>query len=276
MADLNWNMAQVPNMFAAGVEGRRAGVQDRNAATAQSALALYGKDPEAGINALRPVDPEAAMRLEQERERKRIQQQAEERDKASRAALAQAQGGDYQGAQTAAGGDADTLAAISKMSASQRQEAQDRANVLAGLFTDLSGQTYDQRLQAIADAAPGLIANGLFTEQQIAGFDPTDGNVSAQRAQALGYTGMLEQANKDREFQLKSDNIAADNQRGERQVGIAQQRVGIAAQRANRAPAARGGSGGGLPPAVTDAATFAQLPSGTLFLAPDGTTRRKP
>lgn len=240
MADLNWNLAQVPNLFGSAISAQRAGRQDRDEQAAREALSLYNTDPQAGIAALRPLDPEGAMRLDQDQETRRVRALTERQDRDRRAALSTAVEGDISGAQRMAGGDGDTLAAISKLSEEKRADSKMRADILAGIFTKAEGMSLEQAEAFKRQVAPSLVASGMFTQEQIDGFAMTPENIAAQKAQALGIKGLLEQANKDREFASRDADRRADNDRDRAKLGIAQQNANTATFRAHKPPAPRG------------------------------------
>lgn len=247
MPDLNWNLAQVPNLFGGAVQAARAGQQDRDTSATREAMTLYGSNPGAGLAALRPVDPDMAFRLEQQREAARVRDLAEQRDASSRAALDRAANGDFAAARQSANGDADTLAAIAKMDDRQREQARERAGVLVGVFSRAENMTPDQAEAYKRQIGPELVASGMFTAEQINGFRMTPENIAAQKAQALGLAGMLEEAWKERELGLREREQArreadttADNARDQAKVGIARQNAATSAYRAHKAPAPRG------------------------------------
>lgn len=240
MSDVNWNLAQVPNLFASAVQAQRAGQQDRDVKAAREALTLYNTDPRGGIAALRPVDPESAYRLEREQEDRRVRALAEKREDERRRALSLANGGDFTGAQAAANGDPDTIRAIRDMSEEDRKRSRERAAVLYGVFRNAEKMTPDQAEAYKRQVAPSLISGGLLTQEQIDGFQMTPQNIAAKKAEALTLAELLDQDWKERELKLKADDIAADNERDRKRLGIQQQNADAGTFRAHKPPAVRG------------------------------------
>lgn len=279
MAELNWDAVKPTNVFASAVQAQRAGQQARDEVAARNAFAVYGKDPEGAIAALRPVDPEAAYRLERQREEARQRAYQERQDQERRAALNMAAKGDIPGATSAANGDPDALDAISKMDEAQRSAAKERAGVLVSVFSNLERMDPNQARSYKSAVAPSLVASGMFTQEQIDRFDPTPDNIATMKAQALGLKGVLDQDYRDRELRRRELDTQADNDTARARLGVAQQNAATNAYRARKSGGGSSGSAEGAPAApmrVTDKATYDRLPSGSVFIAPDGTTRRKP
>ena len=241
MVDLNWNQAQVPNFFAGAITAQRAGQEDRDAEAAKSALNLFASNPQAGIAALRPVDPEAASRLERDQEDRRVRALAERREEERRRALGLATGGDFNGAQAAANGDPDTIRAIRDMSDDDRKRSRERAAVLYGVFRNAEKMTPEQAEAYKRQVAPSLISGGLLTQEQIDGFQMTPQNIAAKKAEALTLAELLDQDWKERELKLKADDVAADNERDRIRLGIQKQNADTGTYRAHKPPAPRGG-----------------------------------
>ena len=214
MDGINWSgLSQSRNVFADLAQGLRYGSDlrkerqkaDQEAARTR-ALNLFSTDPRGAETALMSAgDIETAELLRKRRE-------FEEASK-RRANAAELVGkGDYRGAQQAAlsGGDFDMAKSIAGLDIDQRKAARERAQDLGGFALGIKGLPYDQRRSVIQQAASILQQQG-FTEEQIAGFDPTDANLQALAAQAMDLKTALEEADR------QADNARADRQADETQ-----------------------------------------------------------
>lgn len=174
--------------------------------TVQSALSSYDADPEASVNALVKAGAwEEANALTQYGDRAR--------QRKTRASVGQMLGsGDSKGARTAAmqAGDFDMVAAIDKMSESQRAQATDNAMTLGAIAIRLQYVPYEERKAALANAKPFLAQRG-FTGEQLDGFDPTDANLNAIIASATDFKTALEQS---KPVALGKDQTLVDPQSG--------------------------------------------------------------
>lgn len=140
--------------------------------------------------------------------------------------------GDYAGARTAAGGDLATLKAIGELDEQQRKVVQERNGVLAAYLTQLEGQDPSTAKAQIMQDAPALMELG-FTQEQIAGFQPTPQNLAMMKARALGLEKMLAETDRlrdDKRAEATAAETARANAERERQ---GKARLGLSAD-ANR------------------------------------------
>ena len=107
MTDINWGLAgRTPDYASGAINAFRAGREDRKARVEDNAFAKYGQDPNGAINELMAVNPDAAMKLRQQR-----QQDGERQARVTDAtALAN---NDYKGAAAAFGGAGDAASVMS-------------------------------------------------------------------------------------------------------------------------------------------------------------------
>lgn len=182
----------------------------------------------------------ANIRQEQERTNLFAQKQAFEVEEANRkrmaeeAAMARQQRvgaaigkGDYGAARTEAGGDLETLKAIGELDEQQRKLVQERNGVLAAYLTQLEGQPPEAAKAQIMQDAAALMELG-FSQEQIAGFQPTPQNLAMMKARALGLEKMLAEQNSLRDDK-RAEATAAETARanrareaqGDRRIGIA-------------------------------------------------------
>jgi hypothetical protein len=80
---------------------------------------------------------------------------------------------------------------IAALTPPQRAAAARQAEILGALGQGLAGRPYAERRALLAHMTPALAARGV-DPAAIAGFDPTDVNLSAAMTQAAGLKGMLE------------------------------------------------------------------------------------
>lgn len=209
MAEINWGLAvNRTNPFAEAINGFQQGTEMRRQTERDN---LFAQRQEFEIS---------------EANRKR---QAEEAAAARKAKVGGfvAQG-DYAGARTAAEGDFDMLESIGKLDEGQRKAARDNAEDLGGFAAALKNVPYEQRRAIIAQARETLTSYGLKPEQ-IEAFDPTDQALDAQVMGAMDLKTALEEANRQRDDARAGEKAQADEAYRKQQLGLARQRVGIAA-----------------------------------------------
>lgn len=138
---------------------------------------------------------ELGRQRQMEEEQLRFRQEQMEQQRADRQASVRAgkhvAAGDMAGARTqaAASGNLDLVGAISRLSAEQRAQVAEQAQVLAPIYHGLRQMPYEHRRAQLQRVAPQLAARGIPPEM-IAGYDPTDQNLDNDMR--LGMT--LEQA----------------------------------------------------------------------------------
>ncbi len=117
-------------------------------------------------------------------QRRLQQQQMQTRQQAGGMAAA----GDYQGARQTAlqTGDFDFADQISKLDATQRQQAAMEARALYGVATQLKKLPVEQRAQALQSYAPVLMQHG-FSQEEIANADLSDQGLAGYEAVGLGF-----------------------------------------------------------------------------------------
>lgn len=235
MAEINWNLNQPQDFVGNALQSYGAGQREGSMKRKRNALAMYGTDPEGAVNALRTEDPEAAFQLE---DRTREKGERDTRKKV----FSQAAGGDLAGAQQAAGdaGDQELYGAVSKLTAEQKAAKAQQTEEVSSVAYALRQSPYEARKAAMQQLAPYLMERG-FSQEALAGFDPTDANLDAVVAQGATLKEMLANAREDR--------IAADNSRrldeteryNRERSDIGRMNAGANVTRANKRPAARGG-----------------------------------
>lgn len=230
---------QFGNVLQAYDQGR----QQRKANDTQSALALYATDPEAGISAIRRVDPVLSMKLQDDytsrktaAERKAVFQ---ETDPVKRQAAAQATG------------DPDTITAstqmneaAAKMDDRQRAHAKELTNTLGGFLYTLRHMPMEQRQAAWQQAKPHLLELNMPAEK-VNTADLSDGWLDSELGQAQTFDQALKRADQETDNR-RLDDAAAERVMHDREMerlgGI---NAGANVTRANRPPASGGAK---LPP----------------------------
>ena len=156
MTDINWGLAgRTPDYASGAINAFRAGREDRKARVEENAFAKFGQDPNGAINELMAVNPDAAMKLRQQR------QQDGERQARVTGATALANN-DYKGAAAAFGGAGDAASVMSANAAQvERLEKQGNNLVVHG---DIMGTmpvravlTPDQARAALKLMRPGVL-----------------------------------------------------------------------------------------------------------------------
>lgn len=208
MDGINWDGLKGRNIFADFASGMEYGSEMRarrakaeQEAARRQALNLYATDPAEAERALMAAgDIETANAI-------RTRTRQDRQDKARTDASARYAKGDAAGAQQAAleAGEFDLAKSIAGLDADKRKMARENAEDLGGFAIGIRNVPYEQRKAIIAQARPILMQKG-FTAEQIAAFDPTDENITALAASAMGLKEALQQA--DRE----ADNKRADQQ----------------------------------------------------------------
>lgn len=118
-----------------------------------------------------------------------------------------------------AAGEFDLLEQFGKLDNQARDLAAKNAADIAGVGFSLKQKPYEERRALLNN--PGTVSyltQRGFTEEQIAGFDPTDANLDGVISQGQTLAQQIEQFNKTREFGQKGEDIAADNARAELQL----------------------------------------------------------
>jgi hypothetical protein len=188
-----------------------------------------------------------------EMEESQRSRQKEEAAAARQAGVGSAIGkGDYAGAREAAGGDLAMLKQIGELDEQQRKVVQERNGTLVAYLSQLPPDPNAAKAMIMQDA-PALKELG-FTDEQIAGFQPTPQNIALMKAKALGLEGMLKDADRVRDDKRASEKDAEMSQYREDMLGLAGRRVGVSERREGRV--ASGGGRGGAP---------AKLPSGFIL-----------
>jgi hypothetical protein len=241
MDGINWNgLVQRTNPFDSfsqglqnGSELRQARIKADQEAARREAYNLFGKDPKAAEDALLATgDLDGAETIRKRRE-------AGEADTRRKAAAGKVATGDYKGAQTVAieGGDFDMAKSIAQMDSESRKAARERAEDLGGFALGIKGLPYEQRKSVIAQAKPILLEQG-FSAEQIDAFDPTDDNIAALAASATDLKTALDQADKERDFGLRKEQVGETKRHNRTQEGVAARNSGIAASNSARGWAA--------------------------------------
>lgn len=258
------------SMFDAFSQGRELGREMRATKLRDNAFARYsGGDTQGGISGLIEAgDLQSANALTGMSDR---QQQMDLAKRTGGMAAA----GDYTGARREAltAGNADLAQQFAQMSAEQFKVAQQQANTVGALAYKFEQIPFEQRAAVWGPIKAQLAQQGYKPEQ----LDQVDLSNEGLRALKMGAAETVDELEK----------AALDRQYKKAQIDATRAFVPLReaqTARARRPPAPRGGrSGGGMPAGmgggpvvVSDPAAYAALPSGTLFTAPDGTTRRKP
>jgi len=107
--------------------------------------------------------------------------------------IAQARGGDYNGAQDTAfsNGDMDALKFVGSLQDTQRAQLGQHADAIAAVAANLAKLPADQRRAALAAAAPGLQRFG-FTPEEIAAADVSDAGLTGYISAASSTKSALE------------------------------------------------------------------------------------
>lgn len=204
MAELNWNLARVPDFGTNALQFQQAGREQGMATAKQNALALYAQNPDAGIKAYTAIDPIGAGQLRKE-------QQAQAAYAATQAAGAKVAAGDYKGAAAGAAqaGQFDLASQIGGMQDHQLAAAAKSAEQLASYASTLGAASPDPavRKQVLLADKASLVAKGI-DPATIDNFEPTDDNIGRVVNDALGVKGQVEKAQKDREFGLQQGQFA--------------------------------------------------------------------
>lgn len=168
----------------------------------------------------------------------------------------------------------DLQSKIGAMDKADRERVDDASSTLAAMAQSVKMLPYEQRGAYIQQHKSELLQHGL-TEQQIAGFDPTDQNIAAETNQALGVKGILEQQDKDRTFGLSSARFGEEQRHNRTDEGQGAARIGIAAGQLGvakghlaldqKAAAGKAGAAGGGISTPTNAAEYNSLPAGARY-----------
>jgi len=242
MAEINWGLAQQqPDIFGNALNAFSAGQKQRSSTNRRNALAMYGKDPDGAIDALRTEDPEMAFGLEDRREKQRATQTRKD-------VLSQA-GTDVGGAQKAAlaTGDTDLINTVSQMSAQQKAAAAKATEEVSTVAYALRNSPYEERKKALPQLAPYLKERG-YTDEMLAGFDPTDANLDTVIAQGATLLDLMKQRDQQAD-NARADEKAKEDARHNREM----ERIGGTKASASMISANRPRAGGGaasttLPP----------------------------
>ena len=243
MAEINWGLSQPQDFVGNALQSYGAGQREGSMRRKRNALAMYGTDPEVAVNALRTEDPETAFQLE-DRTREKTERDTLAAEKAnSRKVFSQAASGDIAGAQKAAGeaGDQELYAAVSKLSADQKELKAQQTDEVSAVAYSLRQSPYGARKAAMQQLGPYLIERG-FTQEQVAGFDPTDANLDGVIAQGATLKELLANAREDRIADAEQRRLdqQAEYNRGRLANGATNAQANVT--RANKPPAARGGA----------------------------------
>jgi hypothetical protein len=219
--DINWGALQTPDFASAALGGYKQGEAMRLDRAKRNALAKYSTDPDAAIAELTQAgDIQSALSL------RKARQDDATLEARKRATTAYASG-DTAGAQKEAlgGGEIELAAAFRSMDKDQRQTAREHASDTAAYANSLKGIPYEQRKARIAEDAPDLLRRG-FSNEQLASFDPSDGNIDHLVSTAMDLKDQLDRADKDRNFNLNIDKFGEEKRHN---------RVGESVAKANSA-----------------------------------------
>lgn len=213
-----------PNFLETFRNARQAGEDDRFQSDRRNALAS------GDIGALRRAgDFQSANALDQvgaQNTRKQVLGQYGQDPAAARTAAFQS-------------GDSELVQAINALDDRGKAEANENAQRLGAVAFNLRQRPLEDRPAALQQLRPALKGVYNFTDEQLAAFDPSDAALDAIIAQAMTVKDLV--AAQDR----REDNVRADRtlqamtQHRDRQIGLGQDRIGIARQRESRT--ARGG-----------------------------------
>lgn len=186
---IDWRLGLIPDDIGTSVAqafqtGRAMAKQN----ALEGAYKSFADDPVAGAKAVAAIDPIQGFQLQAAANAQ--QDRANSIEASSH--LAQ---NDQAGALAAAGKlPADQMLAVQQhlatLSEAQRKLESDHAEVLAGIGHGLLARPYEERKSIIAHMAPALAARG-FKPEEIAGFDPTDENITALQNSAMTLKDIL-------------------------------------------------------------------------------------
>lgn len=238
--DIDWGALQQPNIFASYAKGQEMGEERRQRQARQEAGNVFSTDPDRAAQILMGSgDWQSGMAVSKYAAEDRARKARQE--SASKYAA-----GDHTGARNAAlaSGDFDLVSEYTKMDKDQREAAKERAESLASIGVGLKGRPYEERKAILQRNAAALSELGLPPEA-VQGFDPTDENIDAFAAQALGVKGQLEQADREADNQradAQAEEVRRHNRVGEGQgqarIGISRAQLGVAQSNSARGWAA--------------------------------------
>lgn len=169
---IDWGLLQPTNALGSYVSAFEAGRQRGKEKGVESALSRYAADPQGAAAELMKYDPQLGMTMQADAKRK-----ADEERRRGYGAQFAADPRAAIGAATQAG-DFDVAQAFSQMTKEQQAKALEHQQTLAAIGGKLVKMPYDQRVAAMQQLGPALVARG-FGQEEIAGFDPTDENLQA-------------------------------------------------------------------------------------------------
>lgn len=226
------NGPQFGNVLAAFQQGQTAG----KARATENALATYATNPEEGIMALRKVDPVLSMKLEDDYARRKTA--ADTKD-----VFRQTDPNKRRDAATATG-DPEIIQAVMKMGEAERADAKAKAEAFGKTFFKLTTIPPAERAAQAEQIIPALKAAGMPDEEIEAAKQSgwSDAYLGAQIGQARDLDDMINQANKDREFEagrkdadrtygLSVDKFGEDKRSNRVREGIDSARLGLEGQR---------------------------------------------
>lgn len=173
MAEINWNLARIPDFVGNAYAARQQGIADRREQGIQNAYQQYARDPQAGINALQQYDPFRANQLQQSQNA--LQERATRQQVGSLYAA-----GDRAGARSAAAssGDFQLIQAIDAMDDRQRAEFERKAGLSVQEGFALRKIPAAQRPAYIQQNSPRYAQLG-FSPQEIAAIPLDDATIDA-------------------------------------------------------------------------------------------------
>lgn len=245
MAEINWGLLQTPDFVGNALSSYDAGQRQRNVTGKRNALAMYGKDPQGSIDALRQYDPEMAAGMEDRQQVKADRLRADQ-DRQTRKDVLGKAATDLKGAtqDAYASGDTDLINAVGKLSTEQRALKAQQTDEVSAVAFALRQSPYEARKAAMSQLTPYLTERG-FTPEQVAGFDPTDANLDTVIAQGASLKELLQNAREDRQDRENSRRQAETERHNQRMEEIGLKNAGANVTRANKAGSSRS-SGSGL------------------------------
>lgn len=166
------------------------------------------------------------------------------------------------------------LAEEKQKAARAKQSAALRASYIDGKFNPqayieaMAGDVTADELGGFTKLAPKAGVDGGYAYQT----DPFTGETVFGDQRPMSYNEQIAQDRLDEQERRNQvlEQIAMGN------LGVRQGQLGLSQQREGRIASGAGGSNrGGSPVRVSSPSQLASLPSGSLYIAPDGTTRRK-
>ncbi len=141
---------------------------------------------------------------------------------------------------------------LSKMDEAQRKKTDEATSAFAAVGQNAAKLPYEQRRAYIQSQASYLAGHGV-TADHITGFDPTDQNLFSEVGKALGVKGILEQQDKDRNFNLAQNRASEDARHNRASEGVAAGALGVAKSREAREAKKATQSASDLSGSTTDA-----------------------